>query len=115
MCAAKPVKHNGGTTTREVAVFDSFRQHEDNHHLRHRGRLPRLACVGEVVAMESTSQQQLPQPCECQQQLRYSLPWLGIALVIIVGFNHWAIRRRKNTEESSSTPATGGTINGDKT
>ena len=28
MCAAKLVKHNGGTTAREVAVFDVFRRHK---------------------------------------------------------------------------------------
>ena len=29
MCAAKLVKHSGGTTAREVAVFDVYRQHKD--------------------------------------------------------------------------------------
>jgi uncharacterized metal-binding protein len=29
MCAAKLVKHNGGTVAREVAVFEEFRQHKD--------------------------------------------------------------------------------------
>lgn len=28
MCAAKLVKHSGGTTTREVAVFEAFRRHK---------------------------------------------------------------------------------------
>jgi uncharacterized metal-binding protein len=29
MCAAKLVKHNGGTVAREVAVFETFRNHKD--------------------------------------------------------------------------------------
>jgi uncharacterized metal-binding protein len=29
MCAAKLVKHNGGTVAREVAVFEEFRHHKD--------------------------------------------------------------------------------------
>jgi hypothetical protein len=29
MCASKLVKHNGGIVAREVAVFDSFRNHKD--------------------------------------------------------------------------------------
>jgi uncharacterized metal-binding protein len=29
MCAAKLVKHNGGTVAREVAVFEVFRNHKD--------------------------------------------------------------------------------------
>ena len=29
MCAAKLVKHSGGTVFREVAVFESFRNHKD--------------------------------------------------------------------------------------
>jgi uncharacterized metal-binding protein len=29
MCAAKLVKHNGGTTAHEVAVLDSYRQHKE--------------------------------------------------------------------------------------
>lgn len=29
MCAAKLVKHSGGTTAREVAVLDIYRQHKD--------------------------------------------------------------------------------------
>ena len=29
MCAAKLVKHNGGTVAREVAVFEAFRHHKD--------------------------------------------------------------------------------------
>jgi uncharacterized metal-binding protein len=29
MCAAKLVKHNGGTVAREVAVFEAFRDHKD--------------------------------------------------------------------------------------
>ncbi len=29
MCAAKLVKHSGGTTAREVAVFDAFRHHKE--------------------------------------------------------------------------------------
>lgn len=34
MCASKLVKHNGGTVAREVAVFDSFRNHK---HLKPEG------------------------------------------------------------------------------
>ena len=29
MCAAKLVKHSGGTVSREVAVFEAFRDHKD--------------------------------------------------------------------------------------
>jgi uncharacterized metal-binding protein len=29
MCAAKLVRHNGGTVAREVAVFDAFRRHKE--------------------------------------------------------------------------------------
>jgi uncharacterized metal-binding protein len=29
MCAAKLVKHNGGTVAREVAVLDAYRQHKE--------------------------------------------------------------------------------------
>lgn len=29
MCAAKLVKHNGGTVAREVAVFETFRNHKE--------------------------------------------------------------------------------------
>jgi uncharacterized metal-binding protein len=29
MCAAKLVKHNGGTVAREIAVFEEFRHHKD--------------------------------------------------------------------------------------
>ncbi|HJX63101.1 MAG TPA: hypothetical protein VJ860_04025 [Polyangia bacterium] len=64
--------------------------------------------------MESTSHQQSPPPCQCQQQLVGALPLLALAFAIIVGLDRWNARRRKNKEEKAIAAA-GGATNGDKT
>lgn len=64
--------------------------------------------------MESTSQQQPAQPCPCQQQLGGALPWLAVALGIVVALDRLG-RRRKRKDEKTDGAATGEADDGGKT
>ena len=63
--------------------------------------------------MESTSQQQVPPPCQCQQQLGDALPWLAVALAIIVALDRFGRRRKKKDGKPDGT-AGGGSDDGGK-
>jgi hypothetical protein len=60
--------------------------------------------------METTSQAQSPVPCRCQQQLGDALPWLAVALAVIVALDR--LGRRKKQNEKLNTPAPGGANDG---
>jgi hypothetical protein len=62
--------------------------------------------------METTSQAQSPPPCRCQQQFGNALPWLAVALAVIVALDR--LGRRKKQNEKPSTPASGGANDGGK-
>lgn len=64
--------------------------------------------------MESTSQQQQPPPCQCQQQLGDALPWLAVALAIVVALDRLGRRGKKKNKEPDGT-AGGGSDEGGKT
>jgi hypothetical protein len=64
--------------------------------------------------MEATSQQQPAPPCPCQQQFGDALPWLAVALAIIVALDRLG-RRRKKKDENADGAAAGGADDGGKT
>jgi hypothetical protein len=63
--------------------------------------------------METTSQQQPAPPCQCQQQLGDALPWLAVALGIIVVLDRFGRRGKK--KQSADGAAGGGADDGGKT
>jgi hypothetical protein len=66
--------------------------------------------------MESASQQQVPPPCQCQQQFGGAMPWLVLALAIIVALDRWGRRRKKEKEnEKTDGPVAGGAHDGGNT
>jgi len=48
--------------------------------------------------VETASQQQPATPCPCQQQLGDALPWLAVALAVIVALDR-LVRRQKKKDE----------------
>lgn len=64
--------------------------------------------------MESTSQQQPAPPCQCQQQFGDALPWLAVALAIVVALDRLGRRGKKKNKEPDSS-AGGGSDDGGKT
>ena len=64
--------------------------------------------------MESTSQTQPAPPCPCQQQIGDALPWLAVALAVIVALDRVS-RRRKKKDEKPDGAASGGADDGGKT
>jgi hypothetical protein len=65
--------------------------------------------------MESTSQQQSPPPCECQQQFGDVLPWLAVALAFIVVLDRWSDRRKKKKDVKPDGTAGGHSESGGNT
>jgi len=47
---------------------------------------------------EATSQQPAPPPCQCQQQLGDAVPWLAVALAVIVALDPLGRRSTKKDE-----------------
>lgn len=64
--------------------------------------------------MERTSQSQPVPPCPCQQQLGDALPWLAVALAVIVVLDRLG-RRGKKKRENNDGAAGGGADDGGKT